>query len=96
MSNSILITLENNGLCLKFNHDTSLTKTLKDILPFNLRIFNAINKTWHISLINPKSVDYFYSFLESIKDHAVIEIEPLAKSFIISKHNEYSKNIEMS
>ncbi len=96
MSNSILITLENQGLCLKFNNDTSLAKTLKDILPFNLRIYDGISKTWHISLINPKSVDYFYTFLESIKDHIVIDIDPLAKSFIIAKHNEYFKSIELS
>lgn len=94
--NKIKIGLKADKLLLVMAFNPKIIDTLKLKIPFNLRNYDAINKIWAISFVNNQSIDYFYAFLESIKNTAVIEIDPAAKSFLITKHHDYKTNIELS
>ena len=90
------INLNGNKLILTFNYNPPLVAILKDKLPFNLRKFKQDPPAWEVYLINQAAIDYFYSFLESAKALAMINIDPLAKAFIVQKHNEFTAGVKLS
>ena len=90
------INLNGNKLILTFNYNPPLVAVLKDKLPFNLRKFKQEPPAWEVYLINQAAIDYFYSFLESAKALAMINIDPLAKAFIVQKHNEFTVGVKLS
>ena len=90
------INLNGNKLILTFNFNPPLVAVLKDKLPFNLRKFKQEPPAWEVYLINQAAIDYFYSFLESAKALAMINIDPLAKAFIVQKHNEFTAGVKLS
>ena len=90
------INLNGNKLILTFNYNPPLVAILKDKLPFNLRKFKQDPPAWEVYLINQVAIDYFYSFLESAKALAMINIDPLAKAFIVQKHNEFTAGVKLS
>ena len=94
--NKLKIGLKADKLIIVMAFDPKIIDILKLKIPFNLRYYDSINRTWLISFVNNQSIDYFYAFLESIKNNAIIEIDPAAKAFLIQKHHDYKTNIDLS